>query len=114
MAMLLREQTAPTSTKPSPGRELIVTTKTPWKLGDEESERARKAAHREWEKSGAAACAGLAASRWYKAAGEKQVAPKPARARSRRVRYKSCNDDPAACTGLAASRWYGGTKHSRG
>lgn len=105
MAMLLGEQTSPAPTKPT--RELIVTTKTPWKLGDEENERARKAAHREWEKSGAAACAGLAASRWYKAGGEKQVAPKPVRAR--RVSYKSRND-PAACKGLAASRWYGGAK----
>lgn len=105
MAMLLGEQMSPASTKPA--RELIVTTKTPWKLGDEENERARKAAQREWEKSGAAACAGLAASRWYKAGGEKQVAPKPVHAR--RVSYKSRND-PAACKGLAASRWYGGAK----
>lgn len=107
MAMLLSEQKPPAPTKPD--RVLIVTTKTPWKLGDDESERARKAAHREWERSGAAACSGLAASRWYRPDGDKKVAPKPAR--QRRVTYKSRND-AAACSGLAASRWYGGSSHN--
>lgn len=129
MAMLLAEEPQrPTAPRPTDNnnnnnaRELIVTTNTPWKWGDEENERAANAAHRAWVKSGAAACAGMAASRWYKQEEAKvKVTPQnkakvaaAATARSGRVSYtyiksekkKKKSAAPASCTGLAASRWY--------
>lgn len=102
MAMLLNEQQP--AAPGTPPRELIVTTKNPWNLADEEKKCTEKAAHRAWVKSGAAACAGLAASRWYNAASEKKPVAHKA-IRIGRVNHRSCNP-PAACAGLAASRWY--------
>ncbi|KAJ4415158.1 hypothetical protein N0V82_007528 [Gnomoniopsis sp. IMI 355080] len=127
MAMLLNEHHPSTTAVASPQappppptssdstaapRELIVT--TTWKVADKEKDHAEKAAHRAWVKSGAAACAGLAASRWYKAVpaekdkeNKSEVVQKKKKKTvyaPRRVGYQSCNA-PAACAGLAASRW---------